>query len=243
MRLLLLLLAAVLTTLPARAQPAEPAPRANPYGTGLGMAILVTNNGFGLGGYYHRAVSPSTAFLAELSIGAGKSDREIQFFGFGTSYIPRKANYLLMAPLQGGLVQRLFRNQIEDNFRPYVQLTAGPTLGWEYPYFRDLNGNGRYDPDYYEDVNLNGRRDRNEPYERTYDAIGALPRGSARLGAGGTLALGAHFGRSRKVTQGVRFGYTFSYFFDGIELLEPDVQPPQRFFGTPSLTLTFGRLY
>lgn len=218
---------ALLAAAPAAAQ-TEPvsSESAREYGSGFGAEVLLTNSGFGLGGYYHRSVSDNTSIMAELSLGAGKDERELKFFRFGTSFIPNKANYLLMMPVQAGMIQRLFRDEIEDNFRPYVQISAGPTLGWEYPYFNDANGNGRHDAG----------------VEDTYDSIGALPKGEFRLGFGGTLAIGAHFGSSKKVTQGVRVGYAFTYFFEGIQLLEPQIQAAQRYYGTPTITLTFGRL-
>lgn len=197
----------------------------HPYGSGIGFQILLTNSGFGLGGYYHRALGEATSFMSEISLGAGKDERELKFFRFGSSYIPNKANYLLMMPMQAGIIHRLFRNAIEENFRPYVQVTAGPTLGWEYPYFDDANGNGEFDSN-----------------EDSYDAIGALPKGELRLGLGGTVAVGAHFGLSRRMTQGVRIGYAFTHFLQGIQLLEPQVQEAQNFFGTPTITLTFGKV-
>ncbi len=248
-RLGVLLLGLSLVAGPAFAQQEEPAPveeeasNRNPYGTGMGLEVLVTNSGFGLGGYYLKALGRATSFMVETSIGAGKSDREIQFFGIGRSYIPTKANYLLMMPLQAGVLRRLFQSDIEDDFRPYLQFTTGPTLGWEYPYFDDLDGNGSFDPDVFLDENGNGVRDDGEPQERTFDSIGAIPKGSFRGGLGGTLAIGAHFGLSRKVTQGVRIGYTFTYFFEAIQLLEPEVKQAQHYFGSPSISLTFGRLF
>lgn len=210
----------------ARAQ-VEEEEKEHPYGTGLGAEVLLTNSGFGLGGYYHRALTASMSFLIEMSLGAGKDEREVAFFNrFGQKDIPNKANYLLMLPAQIGVRQRLFKESIEDNFRPYLQLSSGPTLGWEYPYFRDENGNGVLDDG-----------------EKVYDALGALPKGHVRLGIGGTVALGAQFGRSRKTTQGVRLGYTFTYFFEGIQLLEPDVQEARHFFGSPTISILFGRLF
>lgn len=197
----------------------------NPYGSGVGLQILLTNSGFGLGAYLHRSITDDTYFMTEVSLGAGKDENEMKFFRFGSSFIPNKANYLLMMPVQGGIIHRLFKDAIEENFRPYVQVTGGPTIGWEYPYFDDANGNGQ-----------------NDREEDSYDSIGALPKGELRLGVGGTIALGAHFGLSRKVTQGVRIGYAFTHFFEGIQLLEPQVQEAQKFFGTPTITLTFGKL-
>ena len=203
----------------------------NPYGTGAGGELVLTNSGFGLGGYYSRALRPATSFIAELSLGAGKDEREIKFFGYGRSRILRKANYFLMLPLQAGIQRRLFRDTIEDNFRPYLQVTGGPTLGWEYPYFDDRNGNGIFD-------------DGGEDPERTYDSFTAIPKGHARFGVSGMIAIGAHFGLSRRVTQGVRIGYALTYFTEAIQLLEADVQDgAHRYFGTPTISLTFGRLY
>lgn len=225
----------------AHAQEADTtAARANPYGSGLGFEILLTNNGFGLGAYALRAVSPSTSLYLELSLGSGKDEREFKFQSYwGRSIIQNKANYLLMVPVQAGIVRRLFEDHIEENFRPYVQASGGPTFGWEYPYFRDCNGDGVYDP---EQVCRVGGDD--PSFERTYDVFAAFPRGHLQMGVGGTLALGAHFGLSRRVTQGIRLGYTFTYFFDEIELLEPGIQGgAQRYFGSPSISITFGRLY
>ena len=136
-----------------------------------------------------------------------------------------------MLPLQVGIQRRLFRDTIEDNFRPYLQVTTGPTLGWEYPYFDDRNGNGIFDDD-------------GDDPERTYDSFTAIPKGHVRFGVSGMIAIGAHFGLSRRVTQGVRIGYALTYFTEAIQLLEADVQGgAHRYFGTPTISLTFGRLY
>lgn len=238
-----LALLALLLGLPAGAAAAQEADTTsssaaeqNPYGTGAGLQILLTNNGFGLGGYYNHTLSRSTSFLVEVNLGAGKDEREVKFFSYrGTSSIPYKANYLLMLPVQLGVQQRLFKEAIEENFRPYLQLTTGPTLGWQYPYFKDCDGNAKFDR--LTECTGGG-------FEYAYNALGALPKGSLQFGLGGTIALGAHFGMSKNMTQGVRIGYVFNYFFEDIELLEPDIPgAAQQFFGTPSISLTFGRLF
>jgi len=211
---------------PSRDTRAEEIPQ-NPYGTGAGLAVLLTNNGFGLGGYYQREIDSNTSFLVEASLGAGKDDRELKFFRFGASFVPNKRNYFLMLPIHLGFQQRLFSEHIEDNFRPYLHLSGGPTFGWEYPYFNDENGNNRYDED----------------IDRRYDIFSAFPRGRGRFGVGATIAVGAYFGFSRRVTQGVRFGYAFNHFFEGIQLLEPDVKSAQSLFHSPVISITFGKLF
>lgn len=225
-----LLLVAFLLPVPyVFAQDAAVQPDDTPYATGAGLAVLLTNNGFGLGGYYSHELSASTSLLLDVSLGAGKDEQELKFFSrFGDGFIPSKHSYLLLMPVQIGLQHRLFRENIEDNFRPYLHVTGGPTVGWEYPYFRDRNGNNQFDE---------------ELGERRYDIFSGFPKGDFRLGVGGTVALGAYFGLSRKVTQGVRFGYTFTYFTDGIQLLEPDVKDAQHLFGSPIISITFGKLF
>jgi len=206
----------------------------NPYGSGAGIEVILTNSGFGLGGYYSLALTSTTSLMAEITLAPGKDEREFKFSSYFRSSIPNKANYLLMMPVQVGLMRRLFQDQIEDNFRPFLQLTGGPTLGWEYPYFRDCDGNGIFDPD----TQVDGCE------ERSYDAITAIPRGAFRLGWGGIAAVGAHFGRGRRLSQGVRLGYAFTYFTRPIQLLEPGISGgSQRFFGTPTISVTFGRLF
>ena len=236
MRRLLALLALLPALAPAaRAQPdavyPPPADSAEAaYGTGGGLALLLTEYGFGLGGLYRVRVGGGTSVLAEASVSVGKDEREQQFFVglFGDTVTPYKRNYVLLVPLHAGVEQRVFRSQIEDNFRPFVQLTAGPTFAYQWPYFHDLDGDGV--------------RDEGEDLE---GSLGGLGEGDVRFGVGGTLAVGAYFGRSRRTAQGVRFGYIAHWFFEPVDLLEPvpEVeQPSRRFFGTPVVGFHFVRL-
>ena len=199
----------------------------NPYGSGIGFAVVVTNSGFGLGGYYSKALDRQNSILAELNIGTEKSEREVKFLGFGQSFIPDKANYFVRMPIQVGIQRRLWNEYIEDNFRPFLQITTGPTLGWIYPYFDDDNANGTFDSG-----------------ERRYDGFGSFFKGDFRLGFGGTIGIGANFGENSRLTQGVRIAYSFNYFFETVQLLELDDQfSPANFFGTPSISITFGKLF
>lgn len=219
----------------ARAQPAtgEPPQPEGPahYGSGIGGSLLLTNYGFGLGGVWRGAIGEATSLVVDLSIGSGKDEREQEFFigFFGETVVPFKRSYFLMAPLHVGLERRLFREQIEDSFRPFVQMLAGPAFGYQWPYFEDANGNGR-----------------REAEEERLGALGGFGDGSVRVGVGGTIALGAYFGESRRATQGIRIGYIGSYFFRAVDLLEerPEVErPSQHFFGTPIVSLYILRLF
>jgi hypothetical protein len=209
-------------------------PPLNPYGSGQGLQVLLTNSGFGLGAYLTRSVSPTLSFQLDASLGTAKDEREARFFRFGSSFVPGKANYLMMMPFHAGFSRRMFRHAIEDNFRPYVQLTGGPTFGWQYPYFSDCDGTG----------NLNEQFECPDgSNERVYGFFEAFPKGEVRMGAGATIAIGAFFGDSERITQGIRIGYAFHYFFDGVQLMERRIEEtPRKVIGSPTITLSFGRL-
>jgi hypothetical protein len=199
------------------------------YGTSGGVAINLTEFGIGAGGVLRLGVGSDVSVLLEASIGAGRDEREQQFFIglFGETVTPFKRNYVLMVPVHAGLERRLFRRAIEDDFRPFVQVTAGPTVAYQWPYFDDDDGDGL----------------RDEGEERL-GAWGGFGRGEFRIGAGGVAAFGAYFGSGRSV-QGLRFGYAGSYFFEPVELLEEDPEvegPDRRFFGTPVVSFHLVRL-
>ncbi len=198
----------------------------DPYGSGVGMNIALMNSGFGIGVYLMRAFSATGSFVVDAMITTLKDDREQRFFGFfGESIIPNKQSYVHVIPLQFGFQRRMFKESIEDNFRPFVHFAGGPTFGWVSPY--------------YIDTNFNGRRDNFEP---PMDIFSAFTKGHFELGVGGTVAIGAHFGSSKKTSNGIRFGFTFNVFPQGIEVLEPAVKAPTTWFGTPTISLTFGNL-
>lgn len=199
------------------------------FNGGVGVAVLLTNHGFGAGAFVRTGVGPTTSLVVEASLGAGKDEREQEFFvgPFGETVVPYKRHYFLMLPVQAGVEQRLWARAIEDDFRPFLQALGGPVLGYQWPYFEDADGDGL--------------RGVGEPRRSPLDLWG----GSFRLGVGGTLALGAYFGEGARNTLGLRLGYAAQYFFQPVELLEPRPgieQPDRRFFGTPVVSLQLLRL-
>ena len=143
---------------------------------------------------------------------------------------PFKRNYVVLVPLHAGLERRLFREQIEDNFRPFVSLAVGPTLAYQWPYFDDLDGDGVFDAG---------------EGEVALGLTAGIGRGEARLGAGGTLAVGAHLGRGG-TARAVRIGLQGTYFPVAVDLLEDDParveSPSRKTFWTPVVTFRVGRL-
>lgn len=207
---------------------------AEAWRAGWGVRVRVSESGFGLGAYAARRLSPDWAAVATLHLSNVTDERESKFFGLGgTTTIPEKLNYLLVLPLQVGAQHRLFRRRIASNFRPFVTLTAGPTLAWRSPYFDDCTGDDEVTPG----ATCNERPEG----ERTFSALESLPRGTPLAGVGGELALGADFGEGRRV-QGVRIGVALDYFPTAVRLLEADARPDaQTTFASPFVVLSFGR--
>ena len=236
----LLPLALCLAAGPAAAQGAAPDTAAARYASSAAVTLDLSEYGLGAGGVLRRGVGRDLSAVVELSVGAGRDEREQSFFVgvFGETVTPFKRNYVALVPLHAGLERRLFRREIEDNFRPFVSAVVGPTLAYQWPYFDDRNGNGirEADPD------GDGVTD---DIERPLGLTGGLGRGEPRLGVGGTLAVGAHFGRGG-ATQGVRVGVQGAYFPVEIDLLEADPDrvegPSRRTFWTPVVTFRVGRL-
>ena len=192
----------------------------------IGVQVVLSNSGFGLGGLVSKPVEGNYSLVFDFSVGATNDEREVAFFDrFGQRDVPNKANYLLEIPLHIGFQKRLFRSKIEDNFRPYFQVSGGPVIGWRYPYFDDENGNNAYDSD-----------------ERTFDVLSGLPNGSIEPGIGASIAIGAFFGESNRLSQGVRIGYRTTAYRNPIALLEPSIKTPSRRIGTPVISLVLGGL-
>jgi hypothetical protein len=209
--------------------PPLPDTTAERYTSSVALLLMLTEDGIGVGGASRVGLSPDLSFTAEITAGAARDEREQQFFVgfFGDTVTPFKRNYAVIVPLHVGLERRLLRRQIEDNFRPFVSAAAGPSFAAQWPYFDDLNENGLRDAG-----------------EDRLGTVRGLGRAEARFGVGGSLAVGAAFGRNRRALQALRFGFTGHYFPTPVDLLELEAaieQPSRRLFLTPVVTVHIGR--
>lgn len=101
-----------------------------------GVDILISYGGVGLGGFYRHEFARDVSGFAGLSVSEAKDEREFEVFDYYTQsyFTPGKTNRFLVIPLVFGVEQRLFSNQIMDNFRPYLSAALGPTLIYSTPY-------------------------------------------------------------------------------------------------------------
>ena len=156
----------------------------------LGVDIMVSTNGFGLGTFYRHEYSDELAAFVYLSISESKDDDEKEFVNTytGQTFVPGKVNRFLMFPLFVGLQKRMFKDDILDNFRPYITAAAGPTMIYVFP----------YDEEYFS----------------------ALGRGKPHYTVGGYFGIGAHFGSERSSILGLNLRYFYIPYPGGIESMQ-----------------------
>ena len=114
--------------------------------TAWGVDLLVSNGGFGLGTFYRHTYSEDLSGFIDLSFSEAKDDEEKDFVDvYGRLVTPGKVNRFVVIPVFAGIEHRLFRDEIVDNFRPFVNAAAGPALLYVFPadqeYFTAI-GNG-----------------------------------------------------------------------------------------------------
>ena len=201
-----------------------------------GVDILISTDGFGLGTFYRREFSPDLYGFGTFSISEAKDEREFEQFDPYTqiSYVPGKLNRFLVLPLMFGIQYRLFREDIMDSFRPYLNAAAGPTMVYMMP-FVQFTPNGA------------GGNDANQ-----VDFFKSLGKGSPHYTASAFIGFGANFGLDKTSLFGINFRYYFTYLFgEGLPSLyrinpvtsTPEVSSRKKAFGGFFITLNVGMGY
>lgn len=198
-----------------------------------GLDILISNDGFGLGTFYRREFSEDLFGFASFSISESKDDREVERFDpyTGVSFVPGKLKRFLVMPLMFGLQYRLFREEITDNFRPYVNAAVGPTMVFAAPF---------------NDVTVYPELHYIESHQVEF--FKSLGRGQAHYTAAAYVGFGANFGTDRTNVFGVNIRYYFAYLFgNGIPSLYDtntgEVIATKKNFGGFFLTFHVGMAY
>ncbi|HAC16703.1 MAG TPA: hypothetical protein DCE78_12285 [Bacteroidetes bacterium] len=234
----------------------------------LSFGLTLNNFGFGLGTEYRRVISPMSEFIMDFQISALRDITEQNYQFFGQQIIPNKRNRIMSFPLIAGFKQRLFAESISDNFRLYVSGMGGGTAAYVYPYYQTRDvfyvmlddaeqfSNGDLSVQQYGPVEANTGQISNDMFQGWGD-------GEWKFGAAGQLGVGVDFGENFKSLTSVKVGFTFQYYPEGIQVMDPlrvlgyfpgnetyadtyvvaDGTPKQKFFGSPYITLVFGRMW
>ncbi len=172
-----------------------------------GFDIMLSNNGFGAGGFYRHEFSEEFSGMITLALSDVKDDAEVEYFDyFGNSFVPGKKNRLIMIPLMAAVQLRLFKEDIMDNFRPYISGGVGPTMMFvaPYSYSRVVSDSTIGTFQFNEDV---------EFFE-------SLKFGQAKYTIGGYVSAGAYFGAPYGTLMGLSIRYYFVPFPSGIEVMD-----------------------
>jgi hypothetical protein len=104
-----------------------------------GADVLLSTNGIGLGTFYRHEYSDNLSGFMEFSISDAADENEVEYIDYYTNqtYTPGKVNRFLVLPLYFGVQQRLFKDEIMDNFRPHIDAAIGPTMIYVFPYNMD----------------------------------------------------------------------------------------------------------
>jgi len=198
-----------------------------PMAKAWGLDILMSNNGFGLGVFYRNELTDELSLMLNFAISDVKDDAEFeQYDYYGNSFIPGKKNRLLLMPLMASIQYRLFKDDIVDNFRPFITAGLGPTMVFVAPY---ANPTTYVYPD-----------------SSTYtdpgkiDFFSSLKYGKMRYTLGGYIGVGAYFGMEKGTLSGLSIKYFLAPFPDGIEVMNGGYI---KNFGGLFITLTFGSMY
>ena len=237
----------------------ESTPLNTNYHSGLTFDFVVNNFGFGTGGQYRRVLAPQMEGVINMRI-TGLRDASEQTFTdvfFGQQVVPNKFQRAFAFPAMIGLRKRLFADKVQEQYRFFVTASVGGVAAFTYPYFNDRNNNGF-------------REQLNENFEQVNDIFTGWSEGDWHFGGAGEIKLGLDVGRNFSRVTSIEFGYYMNYFPDGIQMMTP-TQPDlldnvgpgaipfqfdadgnlilepyfdaQKFFGSPQITITFGRLW
>ncbi len=101
----------------------------------LGVDIMISTNGFAAGMFFRHEYSDETSAFIDLSLSESKDEDEKEFIDiYGRSFTPGKINRFLLLPVFLGIQKRVFKDDILDNFRPYVTGAVGTTMIFVFPY-------------------------------------------------------------------------------------------------------------
>jgi hypothetical protein len=156
----------------------------------LGIDIMFSEGGVGLGTFYRREISRKITLFGDLSISESKDDQEFDYYDIFGRPIPvfGKKNRVFLVPLNLGLQYRLFEGILYDNLRPYLNLGAGPSIVFTTP----------YDKEYFD----------------------AFSKAHANYAVGGYAGFGANFGLDKSSLIGINLRYYIIHLFDeGVETL------------------------
>lgn len=111
----------------------------------VGLNFSLAMSGFGVGGFYRKALGSYTYLGADLNFYMMRDDKEYEYIDvFGFSVKANDINRLFFIPLNLELKKRLFADDIEDGFRPHVFIQGGIIYGMNFPKIEELDNESQF---------------------------------------------------------------------------------------------------
>ena len=180
----------------------------------LGIDIMFSDGGFGLGGFYRHQLSDILTGFVDISMSEAKDSREFTYtyqdiYGYIDTYTLGKVNRVFVVPVNFGFQYRLFKDAITDNLRPYINAGVGPSFVITTPYEREF-----------------------------FNAFGYA---TTKITLGSYIGFGANFGLDKSSLVGINLRYYIIHFFDqGVESLKGKFRKD---IGGVYLTINLGIMY
>ncbi|MCF7885617.1 MAG: hypothetical protein K9M80_03895 [Candidatus Marinimicrobia bacterium] len=111
----------------------------NPRNRIAGLALFQTSSGAGVGGFYEKHISSSDKIgaIARLIVQRGENDYPVTYYDpyYGGRYTMERSDKRRISMLETYFSYKklFFTDMIANNFRPYVQLNAGPVIAFDPP--------------------------------------------------------------------------------------------------------------
>jgi len=105
-----------------------------------GLSLITTDRGSGAGGYYEWSINPSNRiiFQPNLLVVKGTNDYPIYDPWTGQYYELSDKRRLTLLPVLIGYKRILFVDHLANNFRPFIDLSAGPVVAFDPPNIPDF---------------------------------------------------------------------------------------------------------
>ena len=182
----------------------------------IGIDLGFSGSGWGAGGFYNYRIFDDWTLFGNFIFTGRRNTDEFENAWYGpVPVVANKVNRLFMLPVTLGISYRLFAEQLQESFRPYVSIGVTPTFIFQTPYIQDGI--------YYEFFQSFG-------YTQTH------------FRWGGVVGIGSMFGDPAEgniIGVSMRY-YTIPYGGDGLESLRGS---PITDFGGVLLTLSLGMAY
>ncbi|MFN3134853.1 MAG: hypothetical protein ACK44H_04700, partial [Candidatus Kryptonium sp.] len=111
-----------------------------------GIDLSVANNGFAFGTFYKYNLRDVYSLQMILNFMTAKDKNEVEYIDpwTGQTFVPNKVNRIMVLPLSLSFQYRLFKNELADNFRPFLTVGVGPTLIFTTPYEKEFFSSLKY---------------------------------------------------------------------------------------------------